>query len=47
MVFFKARDQECEAFKDLLKVYETASWQVVNLDKSSIMFSKNFGDDVW
>ena len=41
LVFCKANKVDCEAFSDILKSYEDASGQMVNLDKSSILFSPN------
>lgn len=41
ILFFKAHDHECFAINDILHVYEIASGQVVNLDKSGLFFRKN------
>lgn len=41
MFFFKAATDECSSMKNILDVYEYASGQAVNLNKSGIMFSNN------
>lgn len=40
-LFFKASIQEVAAVKDILKIYELESGQVVNYQKSGIFFSAN------
>ncbi|XP_071923241.1 uncharacterized protein [Coffea arabica] len=41
LVFCKANKQEAEKLKRILKVYEEATGQLINMDKSSVLFSKN------
>ena len=36
---------ECEKIKELLAVYEAASGQMVNKDKTTLFFSKNTGEE--
>lgn len=45
-VFTKATFEECQQVMNILKLYERASGQVINLNKSSVVFSKNVKDDV-
>ena len=44
-LFFKAHHNEARIMKSLLAVYGVASGQKVNLNKSSISFSANMGED--
>ena len=41
MVFCKADKEECQELLRVLKLYEQASGQKVNMDKSSVLFSSN------
>lgn len=41
LLFCKAMDQECRKLIDILELYEAASGQKVNADKSSVFFSHN------
>lgn len=41
LLFFKATDLEAQEIKNCLTCYSSASGQLVNYDKSSIMFSAN------
>ncbi|XP_071920756.1 uncharacterized protein [Coffea arabica] len=41
LIFCKANSQEAKELKRILEVYEQESGQMVNLDKSSVFFSKN------
>lgn len=40
-VFFRADSKESQTCKNILDVYASATGQLVNLDKSSLTFSKN------
>lgn len=40
LLFFKANKENCMAVKECLQVYEEASGQYINFDKSAISFSK-------
>nr|DAD30368.1 TPA_asm: hypothetical protein HUJ06_009219 [Nelumbo nucifera] len=44
--FFKAEERECNAMKNILKVYEEASRQTTNFQKSGVFFSSNVPQDV-
>ena len=41
LLFCKATDRECRKLVEILELYEAASGQKVNTDKSSIFFSHN------
>ena len=41
LVFCKANKQEAEKLIKILKVYEEATGQLINMEKSSVFFSKN------
>ncbi|XP_027172745.1 uncharacterized protein LOC113772350 [Coffea eugenioides] len=41
LIFCKANKQEADEIMKVLKVYEIASGQLINLDKSAVFFSKN------
>lgn len=45
-LFGEASEEECQRFKFLLNVYEQASGQRINLEKSSVVFSRNVDADV-
>ncbi|KAK4274665.1 hypothetical protein QN277_017856 [Acacia crassicarpa] len=46
LLYMRASQRNCIHLADILKMYCTASGQVINLDKSSIFFSSNTPDDV-
>ncbi|XP_055961032.1 uncharacterized protein LOC130015273 [Mercurialis annua] len=46
LLFARAYAEECYKIVELLKVYEKASGQVVNLDKSTLSFSKGTRDSL-
>lgn len=46
LVFCKASVQEAKELKNILAIYETISGQQINLDKSSVLFSKNVKEDL-
>ncbi|XP_057811629.1 uncharacterized protein LOC131025859 [Salvia miltiorrhiza] len=41
LIFFKANEEVAKGFKEVLHIYESASSQVINLDKSTVSFSPN------
>ena len=41
LLFSKAIDRECQKLVEILELYEAASGQKVNMDKSSVFFSRN------
>ena len=41
LLFCKASSQECQKLLEILKLYEDASGQKINVDKSSVFFSHN------
>lgn len=41
LIFFKANKWNCRSIKNYLLLYEKASGQLINYDKSSITFSRN------
>ncbi|XP_075662961.1 uncharacterized protein LOC142632449 [Castanea sativa] len=45
LLFCKANIQECQNLIDILQLYEVASRQKINVDKSSVFFSNNIPDD--
>ena len=45
LLFCKANGQECQYLIEVLQLYEAASGQKINADKSSVFFSNNTPDD--
>ena len=45
LLFCKANSQECQNLIDILQLYEAASGQKINANKSSVFFSNNTPDD--
>ena len=45
LLFCKANGQECQHLIEILQLYEAASGQKINADKSSIFFSNNTSED--
>lgn len=45
-LFFRAKDGEAQALKNILTTYAEASGQQINLQKSEIYFSKNVSEQV-
>ena len=45
LLFCKANGQECQNLINILQLYEAASGQKINADKSSVFFSNNTSDD--
>ncbi|XP_030923509.1 uncharacterized protein LOC115950456 [Quercus lobata] len=45
LLFCKANSQECQSLVNILQLYEDASGQKINADKSSIFFSSNTSDE--
>ena len=45
LLFCKANSQECQNLMDILQLYEAASGQKINADKSSVFFSNNTPND--
>lgn len=45
LLFCKASDQECHKLIEILEIYERASGQKINTDKSSMFFSHNTPSD--
>jgi len=45
LILCKASEEEAENSKELLKIYEDCSGQIINTDKSAVMFSSNTGED--
>ena len=41
LLFYKATNHECRKLVEILELYEAASGQKVNTDKSSVLFSHN------
>ena len=41
LLFCKATDRECRKLVEILELYEAASGQKVNTDKSSVFFNHN------
>ncbi|RZB86452.1 hypothetical protein D0Y65_026486 [Glycine soja] len=41
LLFFKASKLECEKMMEIIKTYELASGQAINLQKSNVIFSRN------
>jgi len=46
MLLMKAKQQEAEALRDILSLYEECSGQCINVEKSALMFSPNTEDGV-
>ena len=46
ILFCKASVEECQVLKDVLKLYEDASGQKLNMEKTSLFFSSNTSDTV-
>lgn len=46
LFFVKASINNCESLNSILKTYCQCSAQVINLDKSSLIFSKNVQEDL-
>ena len=46
LLFCKATDDECEEIIQILKIYEKATCQTVNLNKSEVIFGKRLAFDV-
>lgn len=46
LVFCRAPEKDCQSLKMSLKVYEEASGQTINLDKSVFMTSKNVKEEL-
>lgn len=44
LLFLRAKEEECVEVRRLLGIYEQASGQVINLDKSEVSFSGNVAD---
>lgn len=44
LLFCKAKLEEVQCVKEILRLYEQSSGQKVNLDKSAVFFSKNTGE---
>lgn len=45
LILCKASEQEVENLKEILRIYEECSGQVINTDKSAVMFSTNTGEN--
>jgi hypothetical protein len=41
LIMCKAYPREAQQLKEILNVYEEWSWQMINVNKSAIMFSRN------
>ena len=46
LLFCRSTREECDKIKELLAIYEVASGQVVNKDKTTLFFSKNTDEAV-
>ena len=46
LLFCKATEDECEQIIQILKIYEKATGQTVNLNKSAVIFGKRLASDV-
>ena len=46
LILMRARESDARELRHILEVYERASGQVINRDKSSIMFSPNTSHQV-
>ena len=45
LLFYKVSSQECQHLIDILRLYEAASGQKINTDKSSMFFSANTSEE--
>lgn len=45
-IFCKANEKEADHIKDLLQIFERASGQKINTDKSSVFFSRNSAQEL-
>ena len=45
LIFLEASRQNCQAFKDIKRIYSEASGQLINLDKSDVCFRKLVGTE--
>lgn len=45
-LFCRANDNECNKLKEIIRIYESASGQKINTDKSSIFFSPNTSQEL-
>lgn len=45
LILLKADEEQCAELGKILKRYEDASGQVINLNKSAVTFGKNIGED--
>ena len=45
LLFYKVSSQECQHLIDILCLYEAASGQKINTDKSSMFFSANTSEE--
>ena len=45
LLFYKVSSQECQHLIDILRLYEAASGQKINTDKSSMFFSVNTSEE--
>mgnify|MGYP004726181545 CR=1 FL=1 len=46
LVFCRANTQEADKLRKIIKVYEEAIGQLINMDKSAVFFSKNTNQTV-
>lgn len=46
LLLFRSSLEECEKIQELLAIYENASRQMVNKDKTTLFFSKNTEEDI-
>ena len=46
LLFYKVSSQECQHLIDILRLYEAASGQKINTDKSSVFFSANTPEEM-
>jgi hypothetical protein len=44
LILFRAKEGDAQKLQDILNLYEACSGQVINKDKSAIMFSPNTGE---
>ena len=45
-LFFRANSEECMIVQHILNAYGNVSGQVINFNKSSVMFSSNVSEDM-
>ena len=45
LIFYRATKEEAQQVMQILKIYENASGQMINADKSSVLFEKNMQKD--